>query len=166
MKKILSLLLAFAFVVTISSVSSAAPGNSPLNLLSTLTGKTLTELLKEKEAGKTAYQIAEENGKLEEFKDGKLDLQKGKLDNRVKNGNLSQEDADKVYKQIQENMANCDGTGSQKGTMREALGQQGMGQGQGMRQGQGMGQGHGQGQGSGQRGGGSGTGVRQYNCVQ
>lgn len=175
MKKILSLIMAFAFVLTISSASLAAPGNgngagngkgagnSPMNLLSTLTGKTLTELLKEREAGKTAYQIAEDNGKGDEFQREKLNAQKERIDARVKDGRITQEDADKVYNKLQENQANCDGTRSQQRIMKEAL-ELGQGQGSGMKNGQGQGTGTRSGQR--QRGSGTRTGVRQYNCVK
>jgi hypothetical protein len=67
---------------------------------------------------------------------------KAVLDQRVKDGKLTQEQADTIYQAIEANQANCDGTGGAR-----------IGQKNGVGFGQGMGKGMGQGNGSGSGGG-------------
>lgn len=54
---------------------------------------------------------------------------KAVLDQRVKEGNLTQEQSDAIYKSIEANQATCDGTGSAAIGQRNGMG---FGQGQGM----------------------------------
>ena len=70
---------------------------------------------------------------------------KAMLDQRVKDGNMTQAQADEMYKSIEANQATCDGTSSAK-----------MGQKNGMGFGQGMGAGQ-------HRGGGMGRGMNTGN---
>lgn len=128
--------LAVVGVLVTSSVAMAATGNTPAEILSGLTGKTATELYQQRNEGKTFGAIAEEAGKLDEFKAQMLEERKALLDQRVAEGQLTQEQADEIYRNIQENQADCTGTGSM---------------GQGGRMGMGFGRGQGQGLGQGQR---------------
>lgn len=116
----------------------AATAKTPAEIVSGLTGKTLEELYEERAAGNTYGTIAEDAGKLEEFKAQMLEQKKAILDQRVKDGKLTQEQADEIYNFIQNNQASCDGTGS------AGIGKKygaGFGQGSGM----GMGRGNGRG---------------------
>lgn len=62
----------------------------------------------------TPASIAQQNGTFEEFKKERLELKKEILNQRVKDGVLTQTQADDIYKQLEENMATCDGSGSAK----------------------------------------------------
>jgi len=90
----------------------AATAKTPAEIVSGLTGKTLDELYEERAAGKTYGTIAGDAGKLDEFKAQMLEQKKTVLDQRVKDGKLTQEQADEIYDFIQNNQALCDGTGS------------------------------------------------------
>jgi len=128
----------------------AATVKTPAEIASELTGKTVEDLYKERASGKTYGTIAKDAGKLEEFKAQMLEQKKAILDQRVKDGKLTQEQADEIYNAIKNNQTNCDGTGS------AAIGRK---YGAGFGQGSGMGNGLGAGRGAGMRnGGGMGAG--------
>ena len=80
--------------------------------------------------------MAQEAGKLEEFKTESLVLKKAMLDQRVTDGYMTQDQADAMYKSMETYQATCDGAGSA-----------GMGQKSGMGFGRGMGNGGGLGRG-------------------
>ena len=115
-----------------------AATQSPADILSGLTGKTVAELNQERAAGETYGKIASDAGKLEEFKQQMLAQKKAILDQRVTEGRITQEQATQIYNTIQSNQATCDGTGS--GGIGRKSGAA-FGQGQGMRSGLGAGQG-------------------------
>lgn len=118
----------------------AATTKTPAEIASELTGKSVESLFEERADGKTFGTIADEAGKLDEFMSQMLEQKKALLDQRVQEGKLTQEQADKIYNTMLENQANCDGTG------RMGLGMKsGAGFGQGMGNGQGRGMGNGQG---------------------
>lgn len=118
----------------------AATVKTPAEIASELTGKNVEDLYKERVSGKTYGTIAEDAGMLEEFKAQMLEQKKAILDQRVKDGKLTQEQADEIYNAIKNNQANCDGTGS------AAIGRK-YGAGFGMASGIGNGQGIGRGTG-------------------
>ena len=135
--------VALAGVLGAAGVAYAA-ASTPAEIAAGLTGKTVEELSQERANGKTYGTIANEAGKLDEFKQQMLENRKAILDQRVKDGRMTQENADRIYNQIEENMSDCDGTGSA-----------GMGRGCGI----GKGNGNGNGNGNGARfGGGNGMG--------
>jgi hypothetical protein len=161
LKKYLAVITAAGMIGT----ASIAFALSPVEIASELTGKTTADLTKERASGKTYGTIAKEAGRLEEFKSKMLEERKAILDQRVKEGRLTQAQADEAYNTIKNNQAGCDGTGSAKiGQKYNASFGQGKGQGlgqkqvkglkdgsgQGKKMGQGRGQGQGQGQGKGQ----------------
>lgn len=130
-------------ILGLSGIVYAAEVTTPADIAAALTGKTLTEVTQERAEGKTYGTIANEAGKLDEFKAQILEQKKVTLAQRVKDGTLTQEQADQLLTRIQSNQATCDGTGTA-----------GMGQ----MAGAGFGNGSGRGQGSGQGlGNGSGT---------
>lgn len=128
-----------------SGTAFAATAMTPAEIVSGLTGESVEELYKERSAGKTYGTIANEAGKLEEFKAQILEQKKAVLDQRVRDGRLTQEQADKIYNSIKNNQATCDGTGS------AGIGKK---YGAGFGQGSGMGLGQGTGNGAGMRNGG------------
>lgn len=130
-------LIAAATIVGVLGVTGAAyaVGSTPAGIAAGLTGKSVEEITALKAAGTTYGAIANEAGKLDEFKTENLMRIKAVLDQRVKDGNLTQEKADAIYKSIEANQATCDANGSAGIGKRNGLG---AGQGQGM--GKGVGQ--------------------------
>ena len=135
-------------VIALAGVAYAADIKTPADIAATLTGKSVQDVTKERAEGKTYGKIAEEADKLEEFKVQMLEQKKAVLDQRVKDGTLTQQQADEIYNSIKDNQATCDGTGSAR---------IGKGCGAGLGQGKGMGRGCGAGMGNG-NGGCSGAG--------
>ena len=130
---------------------AAVTGQTPAEIAASVTGQTVEQVTAERATGKTYGTIANEAGKLDEFKVATLEQKKAILAKRVADGNLTQEQADAIYNRLVTNQATCDGTGS------AAIGRS-MGAGFG----QGMGQGMGQRNGGGFRGG-MGRGATQNN---
>lgn len=135
-----------AMVLVISATSitafAASKYSSPAEAVAGLTGKTVESVVQERQdAGKTYGAIAQEAGKLEEFKKEKLQIVKDNLAKRVADGTMTQARADEIIKAIEENQANCDGTGSKKIGQMMGAGFGGNGQGKG-RGGAGCGQGN------------------------
>jgi len=115
--------------------------STPAQAAAGVTGKTTEEVIAERnETGKTYGTIANDAGKLQEFKDEMLKTKKAILDERVKEGLVTQEQADEIYAAIEANQANCTGTGN--GGMGKQFGA-GFGKMMGQGQGRGMGQGQG-----------------------
>ena len=130
---------------------AAITGQTPAEITAGLTGKTVDQVTSERATGKTYGTIASEAGKLDEFKAQTLEQKKAILDQRVKDGNLTQAQADAMLNSIATNQATCDGTGTAR--LGRSMGA-GFGQGQGMGLGQGQKRGQGMGNGSAQRNGG------------
>lgn len=133
-------------ILTIGATSltafAAANYNTPAEAVAGLTGNAVEDIIADKnENGKTYGEIANDAGQLEEFKDEMLAIKKQVLDEKVADGIMTQAEADAIILAIEENLANCDGTGSGKGQM--------MGSGFGGMMGQGRGQGQGRGLGNG-----------------
>lgn len=133
-------------IVGVASASYATGATTPASIVAGLTGKSVEEVTAQRAAGKTYGTIANEAGKLAEFKAQTLEQKKIILDQRVKDGNLTQAQADQIYNSIKTNQATCDGTGSA-----------GIGKSNGVGFEQGMGRGRGAGQ---RNGGGMGMGMR------
>ena len=148
--------IAAATIVGLLGVTGTAlatvTGQTPAEIASRLTGKTVEQVTAERATGITYGTIAKEAGKLDEFKAATLEQKKAILDQRVADGNLTQEQADAIYNRLVTNQATCDGTGS--AAIGKSMGAGfGQGQGMGLGKGQGMGQSAGQRNGSGARGG-------------
>ena len=108
-------LIATATIVGILGVTGAAyaVGNSTqAGITADLTGKSVEEVTALRAAGTTYAEIANGAGMLDEFKAQNLEQKKTILDQRVKNGFLTQTQADQIYSAIKTNQANCDATGS------------------------------------------------------
>lgn len=127
-----------------AGVVYAATAQTPAEIAASLTGKSIEDLYKEREIGKTFGTIANEAGKLDQFKAQMLEQKKVILDQRVKEGKLTEEQAAQIYSSLQQNQATCDGTGSAS-----IGGKNGVGHGKGMGAGLGRGQGIGLGRGFG-----------------
>jgi hypothetical protein len=142
-------------VLGASGAAYAATTKTPAEIAAGLTGKSVETLYQQRTAGTTYGAIANEAGKLEEFKAQMLEQKKAILDQRVADGKITQEQSDTIYNSIQNNQTNCDGTGN-AGIGKNAgigfgngQGGNGMGNGQGMRGGTGARNGSGLGAGQG-----------------
>lgn len=123
-------------VVGVAGASYATGATTRAGIVAGLTGQSVEQVTAERAAGKTYGTIAKDAGKLEEFKTENLEQRKAVLDQRVKDGILTQEQADATYNSMKANQVTCDGTGS------ASMGQgMGMGAGAGQRNGGGMGRG-------------------------
>jgi len=128
-------------VVGVAGASYATGTTTPAGIVAGLTGKSVADVTTQRAAGTTYGAIAQEAGKLDEFKAQSLEQKKLVLDQRVADGKLTQAQADEIYNSIKTNQATCDGTGSGKAN--------GIGFGQGMGTGRGSGQRNGGGMGRG-----------------
>lgn len=126
-------------------------GKTPAEITAGLTGKTVEQVNSERVAGKTYGAIADQAGKLEEFKVQTLEQKKANLDQKVTDGFLTQAQADAMYNSIKTNQATCDGTGTAR---------------IGSKMGAGIGQGQGMGKRAGQRDGGGFAGGMGKGAVQ
>ena len=110
--------LTIAMGITSMTVFAAAKYDSPQEALAGITGKSVEEITEERfEDGKTYGEIAAEAGKLDEFKEELFEQKKEVIEERVTDGSLSRERADEILENIENNQANCDGTGSGRGMM-------------------------------------------------
>ncbi len=95
------------------TVFAASTYNSPAEAVAGLTGRTVESVITERvETGKTYGTIANESGKLNEYKAEILEIKKDILKTRVESGLITQEQADIIISAIIENQAVCDGTGT------------------------------------------------------
>lgn len=134
---------------TSSTVLAASNYNTPLEALAGITGKTVESIMTERaETGKSFGAIANDAGKLVEFQDELVEMQKDTLTQKVEAGVLTQEEADRIITNIETNQTYCNGSGYGYGN--------GYGRGRGM-----MGAGFGRGQ-----GGCGGLGYAGYNQAQ
>ncbi len=139
-------------VLGVVGTAYAAVTESHAESVAGLTGQTVTEVNQQRASGITYGTIAKDAGKLAEFQAQTLEWKKAILDQRVKDGQLTQQQADQIYSAFKANQATCDGTGSAQIGKTYGLG---MGNGTGL----GAGQGLGKGKGLGRRGNGMGSGV-------
>jgi len=142
LKKLVALAAVVGVIGTTGAVVYAATTRTPAEIAAGLTGKTVEEVYSERQAGKTFGTISNDAGKLEEFKTQMLEERKAILDERVKAGTLTQEQADTIYNTIKDNQVTCDATGSAGLGMRNGAGAVtgacGLGNGQGKGTGRGM----------------------------
>lgn len=111
MKKMIAV-IAVAGVLGTAGAAYAATIKTPADIAAALTGKTVEAVTEERASGKTYGTIADDAGKLDEFKAQMLEQKKAILDQKVKDGTLTQAQADEIYNSIKERQATCDGTGS------------------------------------------------------
>lgn len=137
MKKFKRFIMVGAMVMVVGATTvtafAASSYDTPAEALAGLTGKTVEDVIAERtETGKTYGTLANDAGKLEEFRAEVLQIKKDILAEKVAAGLMTQERADEIAAAIENNQANCDGTGNAR------IGQ-GMGAGFGGMQGNGQG---------------------------
>lgn len=131
-KKIVVLLTVIGLLGA-TGVVYAATAQSPADIAAGLTGKSVENLYQERAAGKTFGAMASEAGKLEEFKTQMLAQKKVLLNQRVQEGKITPEQADKILSTMENNQALCDGTGMRgNGVGRQNCAGFGQGMGRGM----------------------------------
>ncbi|MDD3569940.1 MAG: hypothetical protein PHY44_02420 [Lachnospiraceae bacterium] len=116
LKKNIIAITTASLVILATSVTAFATTayTTPADVLAEITGSTVESIVEQKaETGKTYGSMAAEAGKLDEFKTASLEAKKESLYAQVADGTITQENADKIIKAIEENQATCDGTQSQ-----------------------------------------------------
>ena len=142
-KKTIFVVLTLVGVLGLAGTAFAAGISTPAEIAAAVTGKTVSQVVQERAAGKTYGTIANDAGQLEQFKAQMLEQKKLILDQRVQDGKLTQAQADAIINALKNNQATCTGNGSaQIGKNYGA----GFGKGTGSGLGQGSGQGKGQGE--------------------
>jgi hypothetical protein len=146
MKNFKKFVVSAAIIGVLGTAGTAYAANikTPAEITANLTGKTISAVFQERLSGKTYGTIANESGKLSEFQSQMLEQKKAILDSKVKDGLLTQQQADEIYSRIKNNIAVCDGTGSGQMGRNYGLGVNGFSNGRG----QGLGR-HGHGNGNG-----------------
>ena len=134
MKNINKVLLIVTLLLVVTTVTAFAASNynTPAEAAAGVTERTVDEVIKERsETAKTYGTIANDAGKLEEFKREMLELKRERLNERVKDGTLTQEQADEFLATMEERQEYCNGTQERMGkNMRAGFGGM-MGNGQG-----------------------------------
>lgn len=122
------------FTVTASAsmlpVLAAPAYETPAEAAAGVTGKTLEDVLAERQDGKSYGMIASEAGVLEEFQNAVLEIHQETLASKVEDGTITQEQADTWLSAFQQRQAVCGGTGA--GGCGLGLGCGGRGYGRGM----------------------------------
>ncbi len=111
MKNVVVTLTAVSVLVS-AGIVYAATARTPAEIASGITGKTIENLITEREQGKTYGSIANEAGVLEEFQSQIRQQRKAILDQSVENGELTQEQADDIYQAILNRQGFCNGAGN------------------------------------------------------
>lgn len=105
-------LMVLAMGATSITVFAATQYKTPAEAIAGITGRTVEDIVQERtQTGKTYGTIANEEGKLEEYKAQILEIQKDRLADQVAQGKITQDQADAIIERIQQNQLNCDGTG-------------------------------------------------------
>lgn len=117
MKTLKTILAVFVITAVLGSsvaVFAANEKQSPIDVLVNITNYSVEEIKEQVSQGKRLGLIAEEAGHLEAFKEQMLAIKKLRIEQRVIDGKLSQEQADKILQHFEEKSAVCDGTGGEK----------------------------------------------------
>lgn len=141
---IITALAAFAIAFGASAYAATGGALTMADIAAKVTGKSVESVTDlRQESGKTYGEIAQDAGKLDEFKSEALKAKKQILDERVAAGTLTQAQADEIYSNIEQNQAACDGDGGNRGScgLGAGFGRGGCGQGAGLGNGAGRGRG-------------------------
>ena len=136
MKKAVFIITILAVMLIGATVAFASDAfKTPAEIVSDITGKTIDDVTDARADGVTYGAQAAAAGKLDEFKAERLAQYKLALDEAVKDGRITREQADRLYAAMKQRMEACDGTGAGLG----GFGMNGQGRGLGMGKGLGMG---------------------------
>ena len=102
-------------LMSVGAYASSAYTN-PAEAVAGLSGKSIEEVVATKTATDVTYgQIASDLGVLDAFKVEMLELRKDYINQKVANGTLTQERANVAIQAMENNLAECDGTGLAQG---------------------------------------------------
>lgn len=105
-------LVVFGTFLIASTTVFAAEYATPAEAVAGLTGRTVESIVSERrDTGKTFGTIAAEAGKLEEFQQSMIAIKTVQVENKVANGQITQQQADGLVQNIQQNQIVCDGSG-------------------------------------------------------
>jgi Spy/CpxP family protein refolding chaperone len=114
-KKVL-LIVALLLVVTTVTAFAASNYNTPAEEAAGVTERSVEDVITERsETDKTYGTIANDAGKLDEFKQKMLELKRERLNDKVKDGTLTQEQADDFLNTMEERQEFCNGTQERMG---------------------------------------------------
>ncbi|WP_127724367.1 hypothetical protein [Anaerosphaera multitolerans] len=113
MRKILMLAIVSVMIFSMNAnVFAAEEYSTPAEIVADLTGREVVDVISERfESQKTYGTIAEEAGVFEEYQKLVFQIKKDTIEQRVKDGKLSRNEADDFIKAIEDNLKTCDGTG-------------------------------------------------------
>ncbi len=107
-KKATVMILVVLALLATSFTAFAYTVSSPAEILAGLTGKSVDEVTDERyETGLTYGQMAYDQGLWEEYNEKILEDKKAYLDEKVKDGTITQEQADDIYENMQLRQENC-----------------------------------------------------------
>ncbi len=113
---VIASLLAVGVGVTSLTVYAQAKYDTPREALSAISGKSMDEIHALRyEEGLSLADVFETDAQYEEFKSEILEQRKERIDERVLEGRLSQERADEIKKQMDENPEMFEGRGFSRG---------------------------------------------------
>ncbi|GLC78905.1 hypothetical protein [Lacrimispora brassicae] len=116
MKRMKNMIAGCAAVLVLAAAPvtafAGAVYETPAEAAAGITGKTLDEVIALRGSGKSYGTIADEAGKLDEFRQAALDIRKEALELKIEDGTLTQEQADAMLTEMAQRQAQCDGTGS------------------------------------------------------
>jgi uncharacterized membrane protein YgcG len=116
-------IIAVLALLATSFTAFAYTASSPAEILAGLTGKSVDEVTDERyETGLTYGQIAYDEGLWEEYNEKMLESKKAYLDEKVKDGTITQEQADTIYENMQLRQQNCAANGTGGGMMGSGFG--------------------------------------------
>ncbi len=140
-RKILAIVAAVALLLVATVALAEVNWKTPAKIVSDLTGKTADQVQADRQAGQSYGAQAAAAGELSEFQQERLAQYKLWLDEAVKSGQMTQDEADKLYEAMSTRMEACIGAGNGNGFGYGMMGRGMMGTG---RFGGGCGQGYGQ----------------------
>jgi hypothetical protein len=134
MKKLLIGTITAGLLLVGATTAFAGTFKTPAEIFAELKGVTVEEAYASRASGSTYGQLADEAGVLDEFRADMLENRKAIIQERVANGELTQEQADAIIANMEANAAYCDGTGAGgRGMMGQGYGMFGNGRGAGAR---------------------------------
>lgn len=139
MKRLVTLSLVLAVVLSMGGLAFAASPKSPAQTYADIANVTVEEAYALRGTNKTFGQLADENNLLDDFRKANIASRKEILANMVEDNQISQEQADEIISFMEEN--NCPTLGEKRLGQKIGVGfgRQANGNGQGLRRGNGNG---------------------------
>jgi len=95
----------------------------PASVLANMLDMNIEDIVAQRQAGKTYYQIAVDKGvKIEDYKNALLEKKNAYVDEQVKAGNITEDQGKLVKERMNSNVENCNGEASGSGKMNGGCG--------------------------------------------